>query len=92
MRPGYLQHDNQLIPYEIRHKSNVTRCIHLRTDPDGALVVIAPKRMGKRAIHKTLQEQSDWVARFLAEALVRLGELPACEYTNGEEQLYLGEN
>lgn len=92
MRPGYLQHDNQLIYYEIRRKSNVTRCIHLRTDPDGALVVIAPKRMGKRAIHKTLQEQSGWVARFLAEALVRLGELPACEFTNGEEQLYMGEN
>ena len=92
MRPGYLQHDNQLIPYEIRHKSTVTRRIHLRTGPDGALVVIAPKRMGKRAIHKTLQEQSGWVARFLAEALVRLEELPACEYTDGEEQLYLGEN
>jgi len=92
MRPGYLQHDNQLIPYEIRHKSTVTRRIHLRTGPDGALVVIAPKRMGKRAIHKTLQERSDWVARFLAEALIRLGELPACEYTNGEEQLYLGVN
>jgi len=92
MRPGYLQHDNQLIPYEIRHKSTVTRRIHLRTDPDGALLVIAPKRMGKRAIHKTLQERSDWVARFLAEALARLGELPACEYTDGEEQLYLGES
>ena len=92
MRPGYLQHDNQLIPYEIRHKSTVTRRIHLRTDPDGALLVIAPKRMGKRAIHNTLQERSDWVARFLAEALARLGELPACEYTDGEEQLYLGEN
>ena len=55
MRPVYLQHDNQLIPYEVRHKSTVTRRIHLRTGPDGALVVIAPKRMGKRAIHKTLQ-------------------------------------
>lgn len=86
-----LQHKGQLIPYEIQHAPRVTRRIHLRTDPEGALVVIAPKRMSKRAIHKTLQDRSDKVACFLADALARQRELPPCRYVPGEKHPYLGD-
>jgi len=87
-----LQYDGQLIPYEVQHKTAVTRRIHLRAGPDGALLVVAPKRMSKRAIHKMLQERAHKVVRFLADALDRQQELPRCDYIHGEEQLYLGEN
>jgi len=87
-----LQYNNQQIPYEILHKPGVTRRVHLRAGPDGALLVIAPRRMSKRAIHKMLQERSHKVARFLADAIVRQQELPRCDYVHGEEQLYLGQN
>jgi len=92
MKNRPLQHNNQLIPYEIHHKPTVTRRIHLRAGPDGALMVIAPKRMSKRAIHKTLQERAHQVARFLADALRKQQELPRLDYVNGEEHLYLGES
>ena len=92
MNSKRLQHKGQLIPYEVRHKPGVTRRVHLRAGPDGALLVIAPRRMSKRAIHKMLQERSHKVARFLADALIRQQELPRCDYIHGEEQLYLGDN
>ncbi len=92
MNNKFLQFDGQLIRYEIQHKPAVTRRIHLRPGPDGALLVIAPKRMSKRAIHKMLQERTHKVTRFLADALARQQELPPCEYIHGEEQLYLGNN
>jgi predicted metal-dependent hydrolase len=46
--------------------------------------------MSNRAIHKSLQQRVDKVARFLADALTRLQELPRCNYVDGEEHLYLG--
>jgi predicted metal-dependent hydrolase len=92
MKNKPLQYDGQLIPYEIQHKTTVTRRIHLRAGPDGALLVIAPKRMSKRAIHKMLQERTHKVVRFLDDALTRQQELPRCDYVDGEEQLYLGDN
>jgi len=92
MNNKHLQHDGQLIPYEVQHKTAVTRRVHLRVGPDGALLVIAPKRMSRRAIHKMLQERAHKVARFLVDALDRQKELPRCDYIHGEEQLYLGEN
>jgi len=91
MKTRPLQHNNRLIPYEIHHKPTVTRRIHLRASADGALIVIAPRRMSKRAIHKTLQERAHKVARFLADALSRQQELPGCNYVEGEEHWYLGE-
>jgi predicted metal-dependent hydrolase len=91
MNSKSLQHNDQLIPYEIRHKPGVTRRVHLRAGPDGALLVIAPRRMSKRAIHKMLQDRSHKVVRFLADAQARQQELPRCDYIHGEEQLYQGE-
>jgi len=90
MKSRLLRHEDLLIPYEIHHKSRVTRRIHLRANADGGLMVIAPRRMSKRAIHKSLQERVHQVARFLADALTRLQEIPPCDYIDGEEHLYLG--
>jgi predicted metal-dependent hydrolase len=55
-------------------------------------MVIAPRRMSRRAIHKTLQERAHKVARFLADALVRQQELPRRDYINGEAHWYMGGN
>ena len=90
MKNKALHHQDQLIPYQIQHKLVVKRRIHLRTTPEGSLLVIAPQRMSKRAIHKALQERVHKVAQFLAGALKRLQELPRYDYINGEEHLYLG--
>jgi predicted metal-dependent hydrolase len=92
MIPKSLHHDKQLIPYEIHHKPSVTRRIHLRAAPDGTLLVIAPRRMSRRAIHKTLQERVHKVARFLADAQARQQELPRRDYINGEAHWYMGGN
>jgi len=66
-----LEHHDQLIEYEIRHKPSVTRRVHLAANPDGSLRVIAPKRMSRRAVHRTLQQRVSYVARFLVDALAR---------------------
>ncbi len=92
MKNRALQHQDQLIPYEIQHKAAVTRRIHLRAAQDGTLLVIVPRRMSKRAIHKTLQERVHKVAQFLVGALDRMQETPCYEYINGEEHLYLGQS
>ena len=54
-------------------------------------MVIAPRRMSKRAIHKLLQERAGKVARFLSDAVARQQELPGRDYTEGEAHLYLGQ-
>ena len=90
MKNKALHHQDQLIPYRIQHKPSVKRRIHLRAAPDGSLMVIAPQRMSKRAIHKALQERVHKVAQFLAGALKRLQELPRYDYSHGEQHLYLG--
>lgn len=92
MKNKPLHHNDQLIPYEIHHKPSVTRRIHLRAGSDGTLMVIAPKRMSKRAIHDTLQDKAHKVARFLAGALAKQQELPARDYAQGEKHSFLGEN
>jgi len=92
MKNPALQHDDRLIPYEIRHKRSVTRRIHLRTAADGSLLVIAPRRMSKRSIHKMLQDRVHKVVSFLVGAQTRLSETPQPAYVDGEEHLFLGEN
>jgi predicted metal-dependent hydrolase len=91
MKSKTLQHQDQLISYQVQHKPAVKRHIHLRAAPDGSLMVIAPQRMSKRSIHKALQERVHKVAQFLAGALEKLQELPRYNYSNGEEHLYLGQ-
>jgi predicted metal-dependent hydrolase len=91
MKNKALQHRDQLIPYEIHHKAAVTRRVHLRAAPDGSLMVIAPRRMSKRTVHKMLQERAGKVAQFLADAVERQQELPGSDYIEAEEHLYLGQ-
>lgn len=91
MKNKALQHQDQLIPYQIRHKPGVTRRIHLRAAQDGSLMVIAPRRMSAREIHNTLQERVNKVAHFLAGAVDRMHEIPRYQYVEGEKHLYLGQ-
>lgn len=91
MKNSVLRHDDQLIPYQIQHKRAVTRRIHLRTAPDGSLLVIAPRRTSKRYIHATLQERVHEVARFLVDAREKLQETPQFNYVHGEQHLFMGD-
>lgn len=92
MKIKTLQYNDQLIEYQINHRPRVTRRIHLELNEEGSLRVIAPRRMSRRAIHKTLQQRVSHVARFLADARSRLRERPVHRYVSGEEHLFLGEN
>ncbi len=87
-----LQHNNQLIEYQVQHRPAVTRRIHLELNEDGSLRIIAPRRMSRRAIHKILQQRVSRVVRFLADARSRLRERPVHRYVSGEEHLFLGQN
>ena len=82
--------NDQVIDYEIRHRPAVTRRIHLEINGDGDLRVIVPRRMNRRAIQETLQQRANHVARFLVRARSRQRDLPAYQYTNGEEHLFMG--
>ena len=87
-----LEHNDQLIEYEIGHKPAVTRRIHLAANPEGGLRVIAPRRMSRGTIHRTLQQRASHVARFLAKAKAKQRELPVHRYISGEDHLFLGQN
>jgi predicted metal-dependent hydrolase len=87
-----LQYNGQLIEYQIHHRPAVTRRIHLELNEDGSLRIIAPRRVSRRAIHKTLQQRVSHVARFLVDARSRLQESPLHRYVSGEEHLFLGQN
>ena len=86
-----LQHNDQIIEYQVQHRPAVTRRIHLELNYNGSLRIIAPRRMSRRAIHKTLQKIVARVARFLVEARTRLSERPVHHYVNEEKHLLLGQ-
>jgi len=87
-----LQYSDLLIDYQIHHRPAVTRRIHLELNEDGSLRIIAPRRMSRRAIHKTLQQRVSHVVRFLDDARSKQRERPVHRYVNGEEHLFLGQN
>ena len=87
---GVLNGDGTPIPYRIGHRPRVTRRIHLELYAEGGLLVVAPRRMSQRAIHRTLLRELDWVRSYLERAQVRHSELPQRLYLDGEPQLYLG--
>jgi predicted metal-dependent hydrolase len=87
-----LLYNDQLIEYQVHHRPAVTRRIHLELNEDGSLRIIAPRRMSRRAIHKTLQHRVAHVARFLADTRPKLRERPVHRYVSGEEHLFLGQN
>jgi len=90
MKRHSLSNNNQIINYEVSHRPTVTRRIHLEINKEGDLRVIAPKRMSRRAIHKTLQQRAGHVARFLIKARARQRDLPEYLYTSGEKHLFMG--
>jgi len=91
MKSGVLEHDDQLIPYQVQHKRSVTRRIHLRTAQDGSLLIIAPRRMSQRVIQDALQERVHKVARFLVDAREKRMETPQPRYVAGEQHLFMGD-
>jgi predicted metal-dependent hydrolase len=86
-----LQINDQVIAYEVVHRPRVTRRIHLEINDEGGLLVVAPKRMSRRAINRALQGKTGHVARFLQQARSKQQDLPALHYLNGEKHLLLGE-
>ena len=90
MKRYTINNNAQIIDYEIRHRPTVTRRIHLEINNEGDLRVIAPRRMSRRAIHKTLQKRVGHVARFLIKARARQRDLPEYFYTSGEQHLFMG--
>lgn len=90
MKQDSLQIDDQVIPYEVVHRPRVTRRIHLEINSEGGLLVVAPRRMSRRAINRTLQRRPSHVARFLGDARAKQQDLPVLSYTSGEKHLYLG--
>jgi predicted metal-dependent hydrolase len=90
MKRYSISNKDQTIDYEIRHRPAVTRRIHLEINDEGDLRVIAPRRMSRRAIHKTLQQRAGHVARFLIKARARQRDLPEYLYTSGEKHLFMG--
>ena len=90
MKRYTISYNAQIIDYEIRHRPTVTRRIHLEINNEGDLRVIAPRRMSRRAIHKTLQQRAGHVARFLIKARARQRDLPEYLYASGEKHLFMG--
>ena len=68
MKRYTIYNNDQPIDYEILHRPRVTRRIHLETNNAGDLRVVAPRRMSRQAINKTLQQRAGHVARFLIKA------------------------
>jgi predicted metal-dependent hydrolase len=86
-----LQLPDQVIGYVVIHRPRVTRRIHLEIDSNGGLLVVAPRRLSRRAVNRALQEKAGHVARFLRDARSKQQDLPDYSYCNGEEHLFLGE-
>ena len=90
MKRYTISHNAQIIDYEIGHRTAVTRRIHLEINNEGDLQVIVPRRMSRRAVHKTLQQRAGHVARFLIKARARQRDLPEYLYASGEQHLFMG--
>ncbi len=83
-------HDGHELPYEIVRDPRVTRKVYLRLGDDGRLLVVAPKQLGARAVHRHLQDESSAVMDFLERARATRGARPSFHYTAGEKHLYQG--
>ncbi len=85
-----IRHQGRQIAYEIAHRPRVTRHIHLELDEHGGLRVVAPRRLGYRVIHESLQHNAAYVARFVDDAHARRAGQPPLRYRDGEHHLLLG--
>ena len=88
--PEPIRHDGRLILYEIAHRPRVTRRIHLELNERGRLRVVAPRRLSRSDIHRTLQSSAGYVARFLDDARARRAQQAPLRYVQGEKHRLLG--
>jgi predicted metal-dependent hydrolase len=90
-KPEPLRHAGHTIDYEVVRRPRVRRRIHLELSEAGGLRVVAPRWMSRGDIHRTLQDNAAWAARFLERARARQAELPRLRYVDGEHHLLLGQ-
>jgi predicted metal-dependent hydrolase len=90
MKTDRITYKGRVIEYTIDPQTRVTRNIHLRTDREGGLVVVAPKRTSLRAIRIAMQDMAPRVVRFLLTARTRLEDTGPLHYQTGEPHLFLG--
>jgi predicted metal-dependent hydrolase len=89
-KPESIRHQGRVIAYEVAHRPRVTRRIHLELTENGRLRVVAPRRLSLSTIHRTLQDSSDYVARFLDDARARRAQQDRLQYIDGERHRLLG--
>jgi predicted metal-dependent hydrolase len=91
MKNYRIHHGGEVIDFEITHRPAIRKRIHLEIDDTGGLQVVAPRRMSRRTIQRTLQQRAPWVSRFLLQARARQSELPKLHYLDGESHFFRGE-
>lgn len=89
-RAGRIHHHGEVIEFEIRPGTRRRRHLQLRTDAEGGLVVVAPRRADARSVEAALQEMAPRVARFLAGARRRLADIPPLAWETGEMHWFRG--
>lgn len=68
------------------------KTIALVVQSNGELFVRAPQRTTLKEINAMLEKHADWVIKKQAEVKARQAALPAHQFVDGEEFLFLGEN
>ena len=86
-----INYKEQVINYEVSHRPTITRRIHLEVSDEGELRVVAPRRMSRRAIQKTLQLRAQHVVRYLLRARAQQQDLADYRYVSGEMHLFMGQ-
>ncbi len=89
-RPESIRFNGRVIAYEIAHRPRVKRRIHLELADSGRLRVVAPRRLSRDTIYRTLQGSAEYVARFLDDARERRAQQRRLRYVEGERHLLLG--
>ena len=84
-----LKTPNGSLRYTLGHRPRVTRCMHLDLDEDGNLCVIVPRRWSRQQVDRLLQDNPNWVQRFLQRARQR--HLKPLRYVDGGRHLFGGE-
>jgi len=67
------------------------KTIALVIQPDGQLIIRAPKRATKRQINALIKKHADWIAKKQAEALEAQENFAPHQFAEGEEFYFLGE-
>jgi predicted metal-dependent hydrolase len=68
------------------------RTISLEINPDGSLIVRAPKNAPVEEINALVENKMGWIVKKQQLALEKASEAPPKQFVDGEQFLYLGEN